>query len=194
MRVGTKGSDLRFGLLSETRQTIAPVTFFAGTERQFTIEVLGEWVLRGVADGAKGSLFYGPADKSPETPVLRIIDGHGKVMTQLTLQQFLGDKGLNVNIPGVAEIAIGEAPRAVDGAAASSPTQTGTMVLGAADGGYRRPRQGGLRGHRLARTRSSEGLDDPGEGLQPVGQRALHRPRAGHRGVRPGGGQRRGRG
>ena len=133
MRDGTKGSDLRFGLLSETRQTIAPVTFFAGTERQFTIEVLGEWVLRGVADGAKGSLFYGPADKSPETPVLRIIDGHGKVMTQLTLQQFLGDKGLNVNIPGVAEIAIGEAPRAVDGAAASSPTQTGTMVLGAAD-------------------------------------------------------------
>jgi Domain of unknown function DUF11 len=133
MRDGTKGADLRFGLLSETRQTIAPVTFFAGSEHQFTIEVLGEWVLRGIADGAKGSLFYGPADKSPETPVLRIIDGHGKVMTQLTLQQFLGDKGLEVNIPGIAEIVIGEDPRAVDGDAASNPVQTGTLVLGAAD-------------------------------------------------------------
>src|SRR5438874_1347097 len=30
MRDGAKGPDLRFGLLSETRQTIAPVTFFAG--------------------------------------------------------------------------------------------------------------------------------------------------------------------
>ena len=133
MRDGTKGADLRFGLLSETRQTIAPVTFFAGSEHQFTVEVLGEWVLRGVADGAKSSLFYGPADKSPETPVLRIIDAHDKVMTQLTLQQFLGDKGLQVNIPGIAEISIGEDPRAVDGDAASNPIQTGTLVLGAAD-------------------------------------------------------------
>ena len=133
MRNGTKDADLRFGLLSETRQTIAPVTFFAGTERQFTIEVLGEWVLRGIADGTHGSLFYGPADKSPETPVLRILDAHGKVMTQLTLQQFLGDKGLEVKIPGVAELVIGEAPRAVDGDAGSQPAETGTMVLGAAD-------------------------------------------------------------
>jgi hypothetical protein len=133
VRDGTKGPDLRFGLLSETRQTIAPITFFAGSERQFTIEVLGEWALRGVADGKKGSLFYGPADKSPETPVLRIIDGHRKVMTQLTLQQFLSDKGLEINLPGVAEIVLGEDPRAVDGDASSSPIQTGTLVLGAAD-------------------------------------------------------------
>src|SRR5205814_6520903 len=41
--------------------------------------------------------------------------------------------GLEINIPGVAEIVIGEDPRAVDGDAASSPTQTGTLVLGAAD-------------------------------------------------------------
>ena len=128
-----RGPGMRFGLLSETRQTIAPVTFFAGTEHQFTVEVLGEWVLRGLADGKKGSIFYGPADKSPETPIVRILNGAGKTMSQLTFQDFLGQKGLEINIPGLAEIVIGEDPRAVGGDAASHATETGTAVRGAVD-------------------------------------------------------------
>lgn len=132
-RPGTNGPDLRFGLLSETRQTIAPVTFFSGTDSQFTIEVLGEWVLRGRADGKDGSVFYGPADTSPETPILRILDRNQKVTTQLTFQNLLGKTGLDITIPGLAEIVVGEDPRAIGGDAKSSPTENGTLVLGAVD-------------------------------------------------------------
>ena len=80
----------RLGLRSETRQTIAPVTFFRGTPAQFSVEVLGEWALRAIADGAKGSVSYGPLAASPETPVLRVLGDHGQVLGQLTTQQLLG--------------------------------------------------------------------------------------------------------
>ena len=46
----------RLGLQSETRQTIAPVTFFKGAPFQFTVELLGEWVLRAFA-GTAGARF-----------------------------------------------------------------------------------------------------------------------------------------
>ena len=90
-------------------------------------------MLRGRADGKDGSIFYGPADTSPETPILRIIDANHKVTTQLTFQNLLGKSGLEINIPGMAEIVVGEDPRAIGGDAKSDPTQTGTLVLGAVD-------------------------------------------------------------
>ncbi|HEV7862202.1 MAG TPA: hypothetical protein VGR20_05855, partial [Acidimicrobiia bacterium] len=67
----------RLGLRSETRQTIAPVTFFRGLPGQFTVEVLGEWALRATADGLKGAITYGPLAASPETPVLRVLGERG---------------------------------------------------------------------------------------------------------------------
>jgi uncharacterized repeat protein (TIGR01451 family) len=131
---GSTGPIGKFGLMSETRQTIAPVTFFAGTPNAFTVEVAGEWVLRATADGTTGSVHYGPTETSPETPVVRIIDGAQKVTNVLTLQQLLGKAGLHVAIPnGVAEIAIGEAPRALGGAHGSQPTATGTLATAAVD-------------------------------------------------------------
>jgi len=123
----------RLGLKSETRQTIAPVTFFRGTPAQFSVEVLGEWALRAVADGAKGSVSYGPLTTSPETPVLRVLGDHGQVLGQLTTQQLLGPKGLEIVVPGVAEVVIGEDPRAIGGDAASSPTIGGTQAAAAVD-------------------------------------------------------------
>ena len=57
---GTSSPIRKFGLASETRQTIAPITLFKGTPQEFTIETAGEWVLRATADGNKGSVFYGP--------------------------------------------------------------------------------------------------------------------------------------
>jgi len=128
---GTEGG--RLGLKSETRQTIAPVTFFRGTPAQFTVEVLGEWALRAVADGAKGSVSYGPLTTSPETPVLRVLGDHGQVVGQLTTQELLGPKGLTIAIPGVAEIVLGEAPRAIGGATGSSPVVQPTQAAAAAD-------------------------------------------------------------
>src|SRR5438105_1754301 len=123
----------RLGLKSETRQTIAPVTFFRGTPAQFSVEVLGEWALRAIADGAKGSVSYGPLAASPETPVLRVLGDHGQVLGQLTTQQLLGQKGLEIVIPGVAEVVLGEDPRAIGGDAASSATVQATQASAAVD-------------------------------------------------------------
>ena len=123
----------RLGLKSETRQTIAPVTFFSGSPFQFTVEVLGEWALRAVADGAAGSVHYGPLAASPETPIARVLDGKGKVLGQLTTQMLLGEDGLEIVIPGVAEIVIGEDPRAIGGDASSQPSVANTAVAAAAD-------------------------------------------------------------
>jgi len=123
----------RLGLRSETRQTIAPVTFFQGTPSQFTIEVLGEWALRATADGVKSSVSYGPLTTSPETPVLRVLGDHGQVLGQLTTQQLLGNKGLEVVVPGVAEIVLGEDPRAIGGDASSNPVIEPTAAAAAVD-------------------------------------------------------------
>lgn len=125
-----------FGIMSEVRETIAPVTLFAGTANAFTIEFFGEWVLQAVATGVDGGAYvhYGPGEVSPETPVLRLIDADG-AENLITFQQLLGDDGLVIDVPGVAEIAIGEPPRAIGGAAGSSPTATsdGTRAAAAVD-------------------------------------------------------------
>lgn len=123
----------RLGLKSETRQTIAPVTLFKGSPIQFTIEVLGEWALRATADGAEGTVHYGPLAKSPETPIVRVLDAQGKVLGQITTQDLLGDDGLEIVIPGVAEIVIGEDPRMIGSDAASKAVVKPTEVAAAVD-------------------------------------------------------------
>ncbi|MGH9165353.1 MAG: DUF11 domain-containing protein [Acidimicrobiales bacterium] len=138
---GNKLGD-NFGLMTETRQTIAPVTLFKGTPTQLTLEFLGEWVLRSVATGVGGSagnyVFYGPGTVTPSTPVVRIISGINPALgsiTELTLQQLLGPSGLVIPIPGVAEVAVGEDPRAIGGNASTSPQLAGdgTLAAGAVD-------------------------------------------------------------
>ena len=124
-----------FGVMSEVRETIAPVTFFKGTPNQFTIEVLGEWVLQTVATGLPGGAYvhYGPEKASPSTPILRVIQSSG---TQtFSFQDVFGSKGLVITIPGVAEIAIGEDPRAIGGSDTSSPETSpgGTKTSAAVD-------------------------------------------------------------
>lgn len=125
------------GLMNETRQTIAPTTLFKGTPQQFTIEVLGEWVLRVVATGLPGGAYvhYGPGAVSPETPILRTIDAAGNVTNILTFQQFLSNAGFVFTFPGLAEIAVGEDPRAIGGDGNSNPTLTpeGTVAAAAVD-------------------------------------------------------------
>ncbi|MEW6474154.1 MAG: hypothetical protein AB1679_18020 [Actinomycetota bacterium] len=123
----------KFGLASETRQTIAPITLFKGTPQEFTLEFAGEWVLRATADGVKGSVFYGPGNVSPETKVLNIFGPAVSSPLTVTTQALLGANGLNLTVPGVAEVVIGEKPRALGGAAGSEPTQTATAASGAVD-------------------------------------------------------------
>lgn len=124
------GND--FGFASEVRQTLAPVTI-AGVG---TIEIAGEWVLRVVATGipgGKGAYFhYGPGDVSPSTPVLRIFDPENALIEEITLQEILGDTGLVIPIPGVAEVAVGEDPRAIATPGSSPDAESAPQI--AADG------------------------------------------------------------
>jgi LPXTG-motif cell wall-anchored protein len=117
------GSPNNFGLMSEVRQTIAPVTLLQGDDgdpttplRTITIEVLGEWVLRVVANGKSGgaSVFYGPGEVSPEVGILRIIDSENVASNLLTFGDLFGEEGFTpINIDGVVQLAIGEDPRAI---------------------------------------------------------------------------------
>jgi uncharacterized repeat protein (TIGR01451 family) len=79
-------------------------------------------------------VHYGPGTVSPSTPVIRILRA-GQAQTLLKLQDLLGNKGFVLNIPGLAEIAIGEDPRAIGGSADSVPTvaSNGTMASAAVD-------------------------------------------------------------
>ncbi|HEV3364509.1 MAG TPA: PASTA domain-containing protein [Acidimicrobiia bacterium] len=132
-RIVRRASDGRLGLKSETRQTILPVTLLQGTPLQFTVEVLGEWALRATAYGDESSVHYGPLDVSPQTPVVRILDAKGKPIIQVTTQMLLGKKGLEVVIPEVAEIVIGEDPRMIGDNASSDPLTDPDKVAAAAD-------------------------------------------------------------
>lgn len=134
-----------FGLRSEVAQTLAPVNLANG----IVIEVLGEWVLSVTATGVAGEskVAYLPsktdtgAPVGPLTSILRIIQpgenpGDDSITTVLNFQQIFGAAGLDqINIPGVAEIAIGEDPRAIGGDASSSPSISadGTSISAAVD-------------------------------------------------------------
>jgi hypothetical protein len=130
-----------FGLHSQVEQTLAPVTLFRGTPNELTIEVAGEWVLDTFASGVPGQskVSYHPQNTdgtpvTPTTPLVRIIQA-GTVTNILTTQDLLGATGLQIPIPGVADISIGEDPRAIGGDADSSPAVVGdgTSISAAVD-------------------------------------------------------------
>ena len=127
-----------FGLQTETRMTIAPVTLLKGSASPITLEFLGEWVLRAWAPGTGPAVVhYGPGTVSPATPVVRILQGTTVVEELLTQEiPLLGQAGLVVPLPALGiEVAIGEDPRAIGGDAESKPTAAanGTEASGAVD-------------------------------------------------------------
>jgi hypothetical protein len=126
-------ADGTFGLMAEVRETVAPITVLEG-EQQITIEVLGEWVLRAVADGRGGQLVFGP-DVPPgdKRPLLRIIDANGKTLSEVTIQEYFGSEGFELDVDGLVRITVGEDPRAVGGDAESDPVASPALTAGAAD-------------------------------------------------------------
>ncbi len=105
--------DGTFAVVSETRQTLAPVTLFRGSPNELTIEVLGEWALRAIATGRPGgaTIEYGPAGAvGPDTPVLRLTKGG--LVSELRLQQLLGGDGVRLAAAPLLSLAVGERPRA----------------------------------------------------------------------------------
>lgn len=129
--------DGTFGLVSETRQSIAPVTLFKGTANEVTIEFLGEWILRVKATGKPGgsSVEYAPQGGiTPSTPIVRIIP-MGEEAFGLTFQDIFGETGLTLPENPLIDLAIGEDPRAIGGNAESEPTLAadGTVASAAVD-------------------------------------------------------------
>lgn len=125
------------GVVAEQRMTIAPVTLLGGTPAAFTIEFLGEWVLRATASGVPGGahIHYGPGEVSPETPILRIIQ-EGEVAGQLLFQDLFGEEGVEIPIGDegniLANITLGEGPRAIGGEFGSEPEVAGDGTRAAA--------------------------------------------------------------
>ena len=129
--------DGTFAVVSETRQTIAPVALLGGAVR---IEVLGEWALRAIATGKPDDLNtpepndgarieYAPVGAGPTTPVLRIND------TQITTQQLFGPNGLNIDLGPLVQLTVGTPARQIGGGTTSPPTLAadGTSASGAVD-------------------------------------------------------------
>jgi uncharacterized repeat protein (TIGR01451 family) len=126
----------KFGLASETRQTIAPVTLFAGTGNEITLEFAGEWVLRTVADGKVGKVFYGPGNVTPETPLVRILrpgDSGPEVQKILSTQDLFGAAGFILDVSPLLKVSVGAPPRMIGGADNSKPVETGTFAAAAVD-------------------------------------------------------------
>ena len=128
--------DGTFGVVSETRQTVAPITLLGDLNTGLILEVAGEFGLKATATGkTSGSKveYIG----NPVVTIKTVTAGVEVTVLQLTLQQLIGNQGLNVNLAPVADVSVGAPPRAIGSApAAPSPAVTatdGTSASGAVD-------------------------------------------------------------
>jgi len=128
--------DGTFAVVSETRQTIAPVSLLGGT---VTLELLGEWALRAIATGkSDGSsrVEYAPVGAGPTTPVATLTIG--ATVVQITTQQLFGPGGLDLAsslgaLSALLNITVGTPARALGGAGAPQIAGNGTSVSAAVD-------------------------------------------------------------
>jgi LPXTG-motif cell wall-anchored protein len=116
--------DGTFAVVSETHETIAPVTLFKNmTGAELKIEVAGEWILRTISTGKPGGSYIEyapPANATPTTPLITItppgaasniilktqdLFGPGKIPTQISLPPAPSGQYL-------AQVNVGEDPRA----------------------------------------------------------------------------------
>jgi hypothetical protein len=126
------------GLLSETLETIAPVTLFQGTANQVTIRVLGTWEFRAVAGGVPGSAYvqYGPVPGSYNTNILEVdtLNSDNSVNRQtFTFQQVFGQGGLTIPAGPLVTLKVGTPPHAIGGDGAPTQAADGTSAAGAVD-------------------------------------------------------------
>jgi hypothetical protein len=130
--------DGTYGLVTETRQTLAPVVLLNGpTGPLVTLVLAGEWILRSTATGKPGGakVEYAPGGSPTSTTPVVTLSIAGVPAASLTTQQLLTQKGLVLDIPTLGQIVIGEDPRAIAGNADSTPelASNGTVAAGAVD-------------------------------------------------------------
>jgi hypothetical protein len=120
--------DGTFGIVSQVRVHIAPVTLFKGTTNEITIEALGEFILRAIATGKPGGarVTYAPVGgTTPTTPILSI-KFPGQDPIELTFQDIFGEEGLDLPDNPLVDLAIAEKPRGIgDISDASEPKVSG---------------------------------------------------------------------
>ena len=126
--------DGTFGLVSETRQTLAPITLNLGLT-SVIIEIAGEFGLRTVATGKPG----GASVTHLGDPVLTISTVTAgittPVLSPVTLSSLIGSGGIGLPaIPGLT-LTLGGQPRALNGAFGTPPQTAadGTSASGAID-------------------------------------------------------------
>jgi len=125
------------GLLSETLETIAPVTLFQGTSNEVTIRVLGTWELKVAAGGVPGSAHveYGPVPGSFNTNILEVDTLSGSTVQRqtFTFQQVFGQGGLTIPAGPLVTLNVGTPPHAIGGSGAAVQAADGTSASGAVD-------------------------------------------------------------
>ena len=134
----SSGQPNRLGVLAETRQTVAPVTFFKGEKEELTIEAAGEWILRALADGTTGSVALSVERSSDDDrPLLRIInrDKRGKkVVTPIgDLDELAALNPDGFQLSNGVTVILGEPIRGLRAATGTKPVATGARVAGALD-------------------------------------------------------------
>jgi len=123
--------DGTFGVVSETRQTVAPITVVGAAlpaPAAVTIEVAGEFILRAIATGKPG----GSRIEYPGNPVITVKLA-GVQLLSLSLQDLLGQGGLPVNAAPLATLTVGTPPHAIKGAGAPPLAADGTAASAAVD-------------------------------------------------------------
>ena len=127
--------DGTYAVVSETRQTIAPVALLGGA---VTLELLGEWALRAIATGKPGgaAVEYAPVGAGPSTTVAKLTIG--ATVVEITTQQLFGPGGLDLGaalgpLAAVLDIKVGTPARALGGAGAPQLAANGTSASAAVD-------------------------------------------------------------
>lgn len=129
-------ADGTFGVVSETRQTVAPIKLLGtlpGTG--ILIEVAGEFGLKVTATGKPG----GSSAVYTGNPVLTVstllADIPTAILGPVSLQSIVGSGGLTVDATPLAVVSAGAPPRALNGALGSAPAlaSDGTSASAAVD-------------------------------------------------------------
>ncbi|MGH2759364.1 MAG: hypothetical protein ACRDKJ_07330 [Actinomycetota bacterium] len=149
------GTPNNFGLLSETRQTILPVTLLQSEAvdedpRALTLEVAGTWFLRAIATGKAGGAdvqfgsTQGEITKDNVTDLLSLLDpGGNDLLDPLPvdeLEDIFGPDGLEIPGDPIINISIAQKERKLvgpnefpDPEAPAEEAANGTKAVGAVD-------------------------------------------------------------
>lgn len=119
--------DGTFAVVTEVRSIIAPISV-AGTG--ITIDIVGPLVVRATATGKPGDPRNGIT--YPGTPTLTVKLSNVPLIS-LSLQDLLGQNGLDLDLTPLARIALGTPPTGLNGTGAPTVAADGTAASGAVD-------------------------------------------------------------